>query len=37
MLDNMKNKVRIRSMEEKLVVHKSTMFTGNTLLTFSIH
>lgn len=34
---NMKNKVKIRSMGEKIVAHKSTVCTANILLSFSIH
>lgn len=34
---NMKNKVKIRSMGEKIFAHKSTVCTANIWLSFSIH
>lgn len=33
---NMKNKVKIRSMGEKIVAHKNTVCTANILLSFSL-
>lgn len=33
---NMKNKVKIRSIGEKIVAHKSTVCTANILLSFSL-